>query len=184
MLLLSFILLALIFTGLGTDMGTGAKRWLDFGAFTFQPTEFCKLSFVLFPAAFMSSRRLRIENFWSSSFIPLLLAGIAFLFIVSQPDLGSALILLAGAVVIILLAGMPFKQVVILALVSLPALVAITIKEPYRLKRLFSFLDPGPTRPKQVIISFNLSTLSGRDIFSGWAWGGAGRSSTTCPFHT
>ncbi len=154
MLLLSFILLALIFTGLGTDMGTGAKRWLDFGAFTFQPTEFCKLSFVLFTAAFMSSRRLRIENFWSSSFIPLLLAGIAFLFIVSQPDLGSALILLAGAVVIILLAGMPFKQVVILALVSLPALVAITIKEPYRLKRLFSFLDPwaDPTETGYHII--------------------------------
>ncbi len=141
-ILLSFVLLTLIFTGLGTDMGTEAKRWLDLGLFTFQPAEFCKISFVIFAAAFMSSRSIRIERFWSSSFIPLLLAGIAFILVVMQPDLGNALILLAGTVVIILLAGMPFKQAVSLALVALPALVAITIKEPYRLKRLFSFVDP------------------------------------------
>ncbi|NLA46410.1 MAG: putative lipid II flippase FtsW [Firmicutes bacterium] len=142
MLLLSFLLLALVYTGLGTDMGTGARRWLDFGAFTFQPAELCKLSLVLFTAAFMSSRSIRMERFWSSSFVPLLLAGIAFILIVSQPDLGSALILLAGTAIIVLLAGMPFKQVVGLALVSVPALVAVTIKKPYRIKRLLSFVDP------------------------------------------
>ncbi|HOJ83783.1 MAG TPA: putative lipid II flippase FtsW [Bacillota bacterium] len=142
MLLLSFLLLALVYTGLGTDMGTEARRWLDFGAFTFQPAELCKLSLVLFTAAFMSSRSIRMERFWSSSFVPLLLAGIAFILIVSQPDLGSALILLAGTAIIVLLAGMPFKQVVGLALVSVPALVAVTIKKPYRIKRLLSFVDP------------------------------------------
>ena len=142
MLLLSFLLLALVYTGLGTDMGTEARRWLDFGAFTFQPAELCKLSLVLFTAAFMSSRSIRMERFWSSSFVPLLLAGIAFILIASQPDLGSALILLAGTAIIVLLAGMPFKQVVGLALVSVPALVAVTIKKPYRIKRLLSFVDP------------------------------------------
>lgn len=141
-MLLSFALLLLIFTPLGTNMGTTAKRWLNLGAFTFQPAEFCKLSFVIFTSAFMSSRSIRMEKFWSSSFVPLLLAGIAFLLVVKQPDLGSALILLAGTALIVILAGMPFKQAVALALVSLPALVAITIKEPYRVKRLFSFLDP------------------------------------------
>ena len=141
-ILLSFVLLTLIFTGLGTDMGTEAKRWLDLGLFTFQPAEFCKISFVIFAAAFMSSRSIRIERFWSSSFIPLLLAGIAFVLVVMQPDLGNALILLAGTVVIILLAGMPFKHTLMLGLVSLPALVLITISKPYRLMRLFAFRDP------------------------------------------
>ncbi len=142
LILLSFTLLALIFTGLGTDMGTGARRWLDLGAFTFQPAELCKLSLVIFTAAFMSSRSIKIDRFWFSSFIPLLLAGAAFGLVVLQPDLGSALIVLAGTGVIVLLAGMPFKQAAALALVSVPALVAITIKEAYRVKRLFSFLDP------------------------------------------
>jgi cell division protein FtsW len=45
-------------------------------------------------------------------------------------------------VVIILLAGLPFKQAAALALLSLPALAAIVIKKPYRLKRLLSFADP------------------------------------------
>ncbi len=142
LILFSFVILVFIFTGLGTDMGTGAKRWLILGAFTFQPAEFCKLSFVLFTAAFMSSRNLRIKKFWSSSFIPLMLAGAAFLLIIKQPDLGSALILLVGTVVIILLAGMPFKHALMLGLVSLPALVLITISKPYRLERLFAFRDP------------------------------------------
>ncbi len=141
-LLFSFILLGLLFTGLGTDLGTEARRWLDLGVFTFQPAEFCKLSFVIFTAAFMSSRSIKMEDFWSSSFVPLILAGIAFLLVVIQPDFGSALILLGGTVVIILLAGLPFKQAAALALLSLPALAAIVIKKPYRLKRLLSFADP------------------------------------------
>ncbi|HPU01355.1 MAG: putative lipid II flippase FtsW [Firmicutes bacterium] len=142
LLLLSFFLLGLVYTGLGTDLGTGARRWLDFGAFTFQPAELSKLALVLFAAAFMSSRSIRMERFWSSSFVPLLLAGLSFALVVSQPDLGSALILLAGTGVIVLLAGMPFKQVLGLALISVPALVAVTIKKPYRLQRLLSFADP------------------------------------------
>lgn len=166
LMLVSFVLLALVFTGLGTDLGTGAKRWLALGFFTFQPAEFAKLSFVVFTAAFLSSRSIRMEKFWSSSFIPLLLAGIAFVIIVIQPDLGSALILLAGTAVIVLLAGMPFKQALALGLVSLPALVALTIKEPYRMKRLFSFLDPwaDPTRDGYHIIQ-SLYALGPGHIF-------------------
>lgn len=141
-LLFSFILLGLVFTGLGTALGTEARRWLDLGLFTFQPAEFCKLAFVIFTAAFMSSRSIRMENFWASSFVPLALGGIAFLLVVLQPDFGSGIILLGGIVVIILLAGLPFKHAAALALVSLPALVAIVIKKPYRLKRLLSFADP------------------------------------------
>ncbi len=166
LVLLSFVLLALIFTGLGTDMGTGAKRWLGLGAFTFQPAELCKLSFIVFTAAFMSSRSIKIDRFWSSSFVPLLLTGTAFALVVMQPDLGSALILLLGTGVIVMLAGMPFKQAAALALVSLPALVAITIKEPYRVKRLFSFLDPwaDPTEDGYHIIQ-SLYALGPGHIF-------------------
>ncbi len=166
MVLLSFILLTLVFTGLGTDLGTGAKRWLNLGFFTFQPAEFCKLSFVIFTAAFMSSRSIRMEKFWSSSFVPLLLAGAAFLMIFFQPDLGSALVLLAGTGAIVLLAGMPFKQALAIGLVSLPALVVLTIKEPYRVKRLFSFVDPwaDPTRDGYHIIQ-SLYALGPGHIF-------------------
>ena len=142
LVLFNFVLLTLVFTGLGTDLGTEARRWLGFGSLTVQPAEFSKLAFVIFTAAFMSSRSVRINKFWSSSFIPLALAGIAFVFILSQPDLGTALVLVAGTVVIILLAGMPLKQAAAMFLLAVPALALVTAGEEYRMRRLLSFLDP------------------------------------------
>lgn len=142
LLLLNFVLLTLVYTGLGTDMGTESRRWIGIGGYTLQPAEFSKLVFIIFTAAFMSSRSVRIQNFWSSSFIPLFFGGIAFIFIVLQPDLGTALVVLAGVGIVILLAGMPMKQAALLSLVSLPPLILVTIKEEYRVERLLSFLDP------------------------------------------
>lgn len=157
LILLNFVLLTLVFTGLGTDLGTEATRWLAFGGLTLQPAEFSKLAFVIFTAAFMSSRSIRIDRFWSSSFIPLLLVGFAFVFIVAQPDLGTALVMAAGTGLIIVLAGMPFKHTAALFALSLPPLVAVTVAEPYRIQRLLAFLnpwaDPGKTG-YQIIQSF------------------------------
>ncbi len=142
LLLLNFVLLILVFTGLGTDLGTEARRWIGIGSFTLQPAEFSKLAFIIFTAAYMSSRSVRIHKFWSSSFIPLALALIAFIFIFQQPDLGTALVIVAGIGIIILLAGMPLKHALILSMVSLPLLALATIKEEYRIRRLMSFINP------------------------------------------
>lgn len=142
LLLLNFVLLTLVFTGLGTDLGTDARRWIGIGGFTLQPSEFSKLAFVIFTAAYMSSRSVRIHKFWSSSFIPLALGGIAFIFILQQPDLGTALVIVAGIGIILLLAGMALKHAFTLSAVSLPLLALATIKEEYRMERLMSFLNP------------------------------------------
>ncbi|HOL17256.1 MAG TPA: putative lipid II flippase FtsW [Bacillota bacterium] len=166
LLLLNFVLLTLVYTGVGTDLGTEARRWIGIGSFTLQPSEFSKLAFVIFTAAFMSSRSVRIQKFWSSSFIPLALAGIAFLFILQQPDLGTALVLMAGTAIIILLAGMPLKQAALLSLVALPPMIYLTVKEEYRMKRLLSFLDPwaDPTDTGYQIIQ-SLYALGPGHIF-------------------
>lgn len=141
-ILINFVFLTLVFTGLGTSLGTEANRWLSIGGLTLQPSEFSKLAFVIFTAAFMSSRSIRMEKFWSSSFIPLSLVGIAFLFIMSQPDLGTALVLVGGTAIIILMAGMPLKHALGLSLVSLPPLAYLILSSEYRRLRLLSFLDP------------------------------------------
>ena len=141
-LLANFVLLTLVFTPLGTDLGTDARRWLSIGGLTVQPAEFSKLAFILFTAAYLSSRSVRLENFWSSSFIPLVLVGINFIFVAAQPDVGTALVLVAGTMVIILLAGMPIKHLAALVLLALPPLLAIIFKAEYRIRRLMAFLDP------------------------------------------
>ncbi|NMA92475.1 MAG: putative lipid II flippase FtsW [Firmicutes bacterium] len=142
LLLVSFILLVLVYIpGIGVEI-YDARRWIGLGPITVQPAEFCKLAFMIFTAAYMSSRSIRLEKFWSSSFVPLALMGVAFFLILKQPDYGTSLLLAAATVTVIFLAGLPFKQAAGIFLVSLPAMIILAIKEPYRLQRLTSFLDP------------------------------------------
>ncbi len=141
-LLLNFILLGLVFSDFGSYMGTEARRWLLLGPVVLQPSEFSKLALVIFTAAYMSSRRLNIHNFWTASLIPLALMGCVFFMIQLQPDMGTALVVLAGGVLVVIFAGMPMSQVAGLALALTPPLAYFTLKEEYRMQRLFTFLDP------------------------------------------
>ncbi len=141
-ILLNFILLGLIFTGFGSGLGTEAKRWLVFGPVIVQPSEFSKLAFIIFTAAYMSSRSLNIKNFWTGSFIPLVLVCGAFYMINLQPDLGTAIVVLASCALVIIFAGMPFSQMAGLSLLCLPPLAYFTIKEEYRMQRIFTYIDP------------------------------------------
>lgn len=142
LVVISFVLLTVIFIpGIGVEVNE-AKRWIGFGGFTIQPSEFTKLALVIFTAAYLSSKSVKMENFWSSSFIPLAVMGLSFLFILGQPDLGSALIIAAGTVLVIFIAGIPLRQVGGLAALALPAVFYLMINADYRLKRLTSFLNP------------------------------------------
>ncbi len=141
-LLINFILLGLIFSSFGSDLGTEAKRWLVIGPITIQPSEFSKLAFVIFTAAFMSSRRLNLRSFWTGSFVPLFFVSIAFFLIQFQPDLGTAMVVLAATALVIVFAGMPAYQMFGLGLVSVPPIAYFTFKEEYRVQRLFTFVDP------------------------------------------
>jgi cell division protein FtsW len=141
-LLANFVLLALIYSGFGTDLGTDAKRWLAFGPLILQPAEFSKLALVIFTAAYMSKRRLNIQKLLNSTIIPLALALATFLLIQFQPDLGTALVVLAGSALVVVFAGMPLAQVTGLAMFFVPPLAYFTIKEEYRVQRLFTFVDP------------------------------------------
>lgn len=142
LVLAHFIFLVLIFVpGIGHEINE-ARRWLAFGSVTVQPAEFSKFALVIFTAAYLSSRSIRMDKFWSSSFIPLCLAGVSFILIFFQPDLGTGLVIMAAVAVIVFMAGIPWKQLAGLGLVSLPLLAGLTIAAPYRMKRLLSFRDP------------------------------------------
>ncbi len=141
-LLLNFALLGMVFTGFGSEMGTEARRWLALGPVVLQPSEFSKLALVIFTAAYLSSRRVNIHNFLTASLVPLVLVGSVFFMIQLQPDMGTALVVVAGSMLVIIFAGMPVTQVAGLTLVFLPPLAYFTLKEEYRMQRLFTFLDP------------------------------------------
>ncbi len=91
---------------IGTTHGWGAMRWIDFGFFQFQPSEFAKLAFILAEAHFLSrpTEELRVPlNLLKSLGLMLL----PFLLIMREPDLGSALVLLPTGLVMLFVAGTP-----------------------------------------------------------------------------
>lgn len=141
-LLANFILLSLVFTPLGTNLGTEASRWIAMGPVVLQPAEFSKLAFVIFTAAYMSSRRLNIRHTWTATILPLFIAFSAFVLIQLQPDLGTAIVVLSGSLLIVFCAGVPVIKAASLSLLTMIPVVWMTMLEEYRMKRIFTFIDP------------------------------------------
>jgi cell division protein FtsW len=110
LLFVNFLLLLCVFIpGLGVEIG-GARRWISLGGPTIQPAEFTKLVLIIFTAAFLSKKNIDMEDFWRSSFIPLVMMAGSFLLILAQPDLGTGAALALTIGIIIFAAGIPWKQ--------------------------------------------------------------------------
>ncbi len=142
LLLVNFFLLTAVFVpGLGVEVNE-ARRWISVGGMTLQPSEFSKLAIVIFSAAFLSKKNINLNSFWESSVLPLGFMGFSFLLIIKQPDLGTALALAGVTLIIVFAAGVPLKQLFPLVLLISPLAMYLTLSEPYRVRRIFSFLDP------------------------------------------
>ncbi|NLM51385.1 MAG: stage V sporulation protein E [Firmicutes bacterium] len=141
-LLVSFLLLVAVFIpGIGVEI-YGAKRWIGIGSLTAQPSDMAKLALVMFAAAYLSQKKIRIENFFQGPLPVLAVMGIFFLVILKQPDLGTAVVLAGTIMIVVFVAGMKIQHVFGVALCAVPLMVYLMLSEPYRLRRLLSFRDP------------------------------------------
>jgi len=123
----------------------GAKRWLGFGGFRLQPSEFMKLSVVICLAKYFESDR-TVEGYgFRDLLLPGLLIAIPAGLIIVQPDLGTALIILATFATMMLFLKVRTKTLLVIGLcaaIALPAVYKIGLK-PYQRQRLVSFLNPN-----------------------------------------
>jgi cell division protein FtsW len=128
--------------GFGTS-SFGASRWLGAGWFRIQPSELAKLALCLY-AASLIERKERREHEWGRVLWPLAaVTGASALLVLVQPDLGTAVVLVAIALAVATAAGTPWRALVasLAALVGACGLLAVAL--PYRRDRLLGFLDPG-----------------------------------------
>ena len=134
------VLLLLVLTPLGVEV-YGAKRWIGLGAFTVQPSDFAKLALVLFSAVYFSDDLQRAQTLRGS--LPVICIGAVFcLLVIAEPNMSITVCLAAVLAIMLFAAGFPIKKLVLFALPLLLALPVLIIAEPYRLKRLYAFLDP------------------------------------------
>ncbi len=139
----SLILLTVVLLpGIGTKIN-GARRWIDFGPVSFQPSEFAKLGLIFFVAEILS-RPTRSMNNSKSTLRPVISVTIAMVILLMiEPHLGVTLIVLAIAASMLFMAGASIRHMVGLG-AAVAAIGMVGIKaSPWRSARLLVFLHPG-----------------------------------------
>jgi cell division protein FtsW len=135
------LLLAVFIPGVGRVAG-GARRWIHFGLFSFQPSEFAKLALVFYSADVLSRKQTEIGSF-IHGFLPLLIIlSFCVLLILIEPDLGTAVALACLIIIISYVAGVNIKQLFLTMLPGLLVFITMIIIKPYRIKRVTAFLNP------------------------------------------
>lgn len=154
-------MLLLIATHLFGIEVNGAQRWIGVAnIFTFQPSEFVKI-FILISMAhllFTITRRARPKTFKSDVIVVAKILGVGlppFAFILIQPDLGTALVILAIIFIMILMAGVTFRMIGLLISIGAAGLALLIwmhnnafalfsqIIRPHQLSRIYAWLDPS-----------------------------------------
>ena len=137
----ALLLVLVLIPGVGASVN-GSRRWLRLGPLSFQPAELAKLALVVYLAAFLARKRDELHNFWHGIVPPLAVGGVLAGLVLLQPDLGNCLTLLVLTLGLLFLAGAPTRWLVMLAVPALPLAALAVWLAPYRMRRVFAFLDP------------------------------------------
>lgn len=120
----------------------GTRRWFGIGSLGIQPSELAKIACVLFTAITLERRMHRINEL-KYALAPLaMITGALMLLILLEPDFGTAMSILAIVLVMVFAAGLDYRYLAGMALVLLPAVAAVMVAAPYRVRRLTAFIDP------------------------------------------
>ena len=162
--------------GLGAA-SKGSKRWIETPFFNIQPSELGKILLVVSLSAFLVDRMRRPGR--ETTARVMLMTLFPAMLVMAQPDLGSALVYIAGGMGLLFVAGTPWRQfaflgalgtaAIVLTLVALPA-VGVNVLKPYQKDRLTSFLHPSDVagkegyQQKQSIIAIGSGEKTGRGV--------------------
>lgn len=164
LILISIVMLILVFIpGIGVCL-LGAHRWINLGFTVLQPSEFVKLAFAIYLAAWLSNKE-------KGRLLPfLLLSGLILGLVIMEPDMGTTSIILIEAIALYFLSGANPLHILYL-IPSVMALGFLLIKlSPYRAQRLATFLDPNQSTQtysyhvKQILIALGSGGLFGVGI--------------------
>jgi rod shape determining protein RodA len=126
-------------------IGKGAQRWLDIGFMRFQPSEIMKLAVPMICAWYMHERPL--PPTFKDLVIMGVLIAIPTAMVVTQPDLGTALLIAASGLIVMLLAGLPYQIILVsIPLIGGAAFGAWHVIHDYQRQRILTFLNPETDR--------------------------------------
>lgn len=141
-LIVSIFSLALVLVpGISREVG-GARRWFHFGIFNFQPSEFVKISLIIYLADFISRRKQVVKEFWRGFVPPMFVLAVVVLAVLLQPDLGTAISFVVLAFVMLFASGARMQHLALSVVAAMPFLYFLVFSVPYRRARVLAFLNP------------------------------------------
>jgi len=136
-----FCLLLALLPGIGHEAG-GARRWVRIGPIGFQPSEIAAFFLIVYMAEILDRKESIIRDFLHGFMPPLIVLGGVVLLILLQPDLGSAVAVLAVCLTMMFVAGANMAHLLPFFIASVPIFYLLIFKVAYRLRRIMSYLDP------------------------------------------
>lgn len=150
----------------------GARRWIDMGVVTVQPSEFVRLLFLVYLAGFLARYDDVLKENSRVLIGPFLVLALVLGLLVTE-DMGTVVVVAATAGALFFVAGMRLRLVLPLVLVCALLFAVFTIFESYRLERLLSYTDPwakeqhGGYQLVQAFIGFGRGELFGHGLGAG-----------------
>ena len=160
------LLLAVLLVG---HTGKGAQRWLGVGVFKFQPSELLKIACPLLLATYFSTKDLPLKL--SQIIIALVIIMVPVLLIAKQPDLGTALLILASGLFVLFFAGIKWRMIFTAMFGGLSVLPIIWFMlHDYQKKRIYTFIYPeqDPLGSGYHILQSKIAIGSGGTWGKGW----------------
>lgn len=141
-LIISYLLLLLVLIpGIGT-LRNGSRSWFVLGGVGFQPAEIFKVTMILYSSYYLEKHYYSSHYFFKSISPLLILTLLGFGIIMLQPDFGTGIVMVGTIVVLTLISKVSFKNYLKIGVMALLALLVIILSEPYRIERIYAFVDP------------------------------------------
>ena len=135
-------LIAVLIPSVGVSSG-GASRWLDLGLFSFQPSEFVKLTFLVYLVYWLDQKGYDAIRSWRNGIIPFLVwLTVVMVLLILQPDMGTMIVIALSAVLVYFLAGARFSTILYFMFGGAGLMYLLIKIAPYRLERLTAFFNP------------------------------------------
>ncbi len=141
-LVLNLVALVLVLLPHVGTLAGGATRWLGYGPAQFEPSEFAKLTLVIYLAAALAAKGTKIRSFVNGLFPLAFAAGLMVVLVVKQPDFGTASLLAFTAGTMFYVAGARLAHLLAIVALTAPFAIMLVRHDPYKWARITAFIDP------------------------------------------
>ncbi len=140
---LSLVATACVFIPQISFLHGGARRWISIGSLSFQPSEFLKIGFIIYLAAWIASVKQGVKTFKFGLLPFLIITTVAGVLLLNQPDTDTFLVILLSGITMYAVGGGKIRHLALIFLIAIIGFATIVMMRPYVLSRVMTFVNPA-----------------------------------------